>query len=110
ALVGWLRLDLAEGQKEAAAATHGILWILALALAGLLLVATGFVLAHRHPALVVVLQLLVLLQLSPIVVTGDATELRGLPPMREHLASPMTLVPVPHLSPDWERRLPYPIE
>lgn len=110
ALVGWLRLDLAEGQKEAAAATHGILWILALALAGLLLVATGFVLAHRHPALVVVLQLLGLLQLSPIVVTGDATELRGLPPMREHLASPMTLVPVPHLSPDWERRLPYPIE
>jgi len=106
----WMRVHFAEGGKAPLASTHAILWILGLAAAGLLIAATAWALATRRPFLLLSLQALGLLQLSPILVTDEAEPYRELPPIFAEMEEPLSLLPVPHHEPDWERRLPYPLE
>jgi hypothetical protein len=110
AVAEWMRAYLADGGKAPLAYTQAILWMIGFAVAGALLAATGWALGRRRPLLVVALQLVGLLQLRPILVTDSAAAYREPPPVFAHLSEPLTLLPVPHNEPSWERRLPYPLE
>jgi len=108
--VEWLRVHLAEGGKAAPAATHAASWEVSLVLAGLLLGAAAWALARRRAVALVGIQLAGLFQLAPILATDTGQAYRQPPPIHAHLGEPRTLLPVPHNEPDWERRLPYPLE
>jgi len=108
--VEWMRIHLAEGGKVALAATHAASWEVSLVLAGLLLVAAAWALARRRAVALIGIQLAGILQLAPILVTDTARAYEQPPPIDAHLVEPRTLLPVPHNEPDWEPRLPYPIE
>lgn len=105
-----MRVHLADGGKAPLAYTQAILWTVGLAAAGGLVAATGWAIGRRRPLLIVALQLLGLLQLRPILVTDSAAAYRQPPPVFAHLSEPLTLLPVPHNEPSWERRLPYPLD
>lgn len=105
-----MRVHLADGGKAPLAYTQAILWTVGLAVAGVLVAATGWAIGRSRPVLVVVLQLIGLLQLRPILVTDRAEAYREPPPFFEQMSEPLTLLPVPHNEPGWEDRLPYPLE
>lgn len=108
--VAWMRDHLAEGGKLAPAATHAASWEVSLVLAGILLAASAWALARRRAVALVGIQLVGLLQLAPVLVSDSAEPYAQPPPIYSHLAEPRTLLPVPHNEPDWEQRLPYPLE
>ncbi len=105
-----LRDRLAEGAKVSLAVTHGANWLVGLTLAGLLLLAAGWAIARRSSSALIALQIAGLLQLAPMFVSDTATFYRSRPPLLERLEPPMSVVPIPAHEPDWEPRLPYPVE
>lgn len=105
-----MRVHLADGGKAPLAYTQAILWTVGLAVAGVLVAATGWAVGRRRPVVAVALQLVGLLQLRPIVVTDRAEAYREPPPLFSRMSEPLTLLPVPHNEPGWEDRLPYPLD
>jgi hypothetical protein len=105
-----MRVHLADGGKAPLAYTQAVLWTIGLAVAGVLVAATGWAIGRRRPVLIVALQLLGLLQLRPILVTDSAAAYHEPPPAFARMNEPLTLLPVPHNEPGWEDRLLYPLE
>jgi hypothetical protein len=109
-VVELFRVHLAEGGKEVLASTHAAQWMIDLALAALLLGAAAWALARRRAALVVAIELAGLLQLAPMLVSDDAAFYRRPSPLLASVDAPRTVVPVPAHEPEWEPRIPFPLE
>ncbi|HSM14798.1 MAG TPA: hypothetical protein VLA66_12095, partial [Thermoanaerobaculia bacterium] len=105
-----LRRGFATDGNAVLAATHAGAWIVGLLVGALLLALAGWGVRRGRWVPVVVAQLAGLLQLAPLVVTDQAEPTREPPPLAAVIGTPSALLPVPSMIPDWEPRLPYPIE
>ena len=107
ALAELLRETLAKNGEIRFGATAAASWAFALLVAGGVLGAAAWAVRRRSAVGVVAVQLVALLQFAPALPTDEVANLTGLPSFGELVRDPATLLCVPQLLPDWERRTPH---
>jgi hypothetical protein len=110
ALAELLREALAKNGEIRFGATAAANWAFALLVAGGVLGAAAWAVRRRSAVGVVAVQLVALLQFAPALPTDEVANLTGLPSFGELVRDPATLLCVPQLLPDWERRTPHRLE
>jgi hypothetical protein len=108
AFIEFLRTHFAAPGARGIVPTPAGVWIVALVAGGLLLGGAAWAIARGRALWVVVAEIACLLQLAPMLVTDSTDHYREPPPYARLMGEPRSVVPVPSLLPDWERRLPYP--